>query len=71
MLKQGRAICLGRDRPNVHPLREASVVWGGDEEIRRLRSDTERSAMQDVFAFATTLSKPKYNRLAVGFVSSY
>jgi len=38
---------------------------------RRLRSDTERSAVQDVFAFAPTPSKPKYNRLALAFVSSY
>ena len=36
-----------------------------------MRSDTERSAVQDVFAFATTLSKPKYNRLAPPFISSF
>jgi hypothetical protein len=38
---------------------------------RSLCSDTDRSAVQDVFAFAITLFKPKYNRLALAFVSSY
>jgi hypothetical protein len=37
----------------------------------RHRSDTKRGAVQHVFALAAALSKPKYNRLALEFVSSY
>jgi hypothetical protein len=59
----------------MRPGRPASFVQADGHRVqhelfRMNRSDTERGAVQDAFALATTLSKPKYNRLAFEFVSS-
>jgi hypothetical protein len=77
MPKEGRAISLGRERgtPTRAPAGQGCfsrliATACGNEEIPEESLGYGVRCSADVFALATALSKPKYNRRALEFVSS-